>query len=114
MERRADAGTPRVRRAARCKSCGRVEDCTFRGFCSDECRETGADLMPEEIERLLELRSLLRTLGALPRMALQDLELTSHRLTREPPRLHGINRTRWQGAGSIAAAALETPERRQG
>lgn len=104
---RADAGTPRPLKPLRCKSCGRHIDCTFRGFCSDECRETGADLMPEEIEGLLEMRALLRKVGVLPRLELQDLELTSHRLTREPARLHGINRTGWKGAGSIAAAAIE-------
>lgn len=106
--KRADAGATRPRVAARCKSCGVWDEaCSFRGFCSDDCAETGADLMPEEIELMLSLRGLLRKVGVLPRLALDETTITSHRLNKEAARMHGIQQRRYYGHGSIGAAALD-------
>lgn len=71
-------GKGRTRRTNRCRACGAVSD-TLIEFCSDDCREHGPDLMPEEIDAFLADRIRERRAGRLPRMQLGALDLRAQR-----------------------------------
>jgi hypothetical protein len=91
---------PRKPKPNRCKSCGDFGE--FTQFCSEECRETGKDLMPEQILDLLAEREEKRARGELPRMKLKDEEILGWKKHSDAQRFITD-----QGMSSVASAASE-------